>query len=75
MGDLRRFATEALLASADVLSPYLPPLNASGVLMLYRNAPRVNSLWNSSADIGRVLSSSRYQATSRHVRTRTAHGH
>ena len=40
VGDLRSFATEALLASSDVISPYLPPLNASGVLMLYRNTPR-----------------------------------
>lgn len=45
VGDLRAFATEALLASADVLCPYLPPLNASGVLMLYRNTPRVNLIW------------------------------
>ena len=41
LGDLRAFATRALLASHDVLCPYTAPLNASGVLMLYRNAPKV----------------------------------
>ena len=61
LGDLRAFATEALLASSDVISPYLPPLNASGVLMLYRNIPRVSNLWNSSADVKKVLSSKSYQ--------------
>ena len=40
VGDLRAFATEALLARSDVVCPYLFPLNASGVLMLYRNTPR-----------------------------------
>lgn len=56
LGDLRAFATRALLSSRDVLCPYVAPLNASGVLMLYRNAPHVNRVWRSSADAARVLS-------------------
>ena len=61
VGDLRSFATEALLARSDVICPYLHPLNASGVLMLYRNLPRINWLWNTSKDVRRVLSSKSYQ--------------
>ena len=60
VGDLRAFATEALLARSDVICPYIFPLNASGVLMLYRNTQKVNWLWNTSADMPRVLSSKAY---------------
>ena len=55
------FATDALLARSDVISPYLPPLNASGVLMLYRNTRRINLLWNKSRDAPRVLRTKTYQ--------------
>ena len=60
VGDLRAFATDALLARTDVICPYLPPLNASGVLMLFRNAPHVTNLWRKSAAARRVLSEPRY---------------
>ena len=61
VGNLRQFATDALLARSDVISPYLPPLNASGVLMLYRNTRRINLLWNKSRDAPRVLRTKTYQ--------------
>ena len=60
LGNLRRFASPAVLAAHDVLSPYAPPLNASGVLMLYRNIPRVNRAWRASSEAERVLSSPTY---------------
>ena len=60
VGDLRAFATDELLARSDVVSPYLPPLNASGVLMLFRNSPAVNNVWRKSRAAGRVLSSPKY---------------
>ena len=61
VGDLRAFATNHLLAHSDVVCPFLPPLNASGVLMLYRNEPRINTVWQQSADVQRVLSNPAYQ--------------
>jgi hypothetical protein len=60
LGNLRRFASSAVLAAHDVLCPYVPPLNASGVLMLYRNVPRVNRAWRASSEAERVLSSPTY---------------
>ena len=60
LGNLRRFASPAMLAAHDVLCPYAPPLNASGVLMLYRNVPRVNRAWRASSEAERVLSSPSY---------------
>ena len=60
LGDLRAFATEELLARSDVISPYLPPYNSSGVLMLFRNAPHVNEVWKRSRAHARVLSTSAY---------------
>lgn len=46
VGDLRAAFDAPLLASSDVVSPFLPPLNASGILMMFRNNAYVNSLWN-----------------------------
>ena len=60
VGNLRAFATDEILARSDVICPYLSPLNASGVLMLFRNVPAVNYLWRLSKDVDRVLSSSSY---------------
>ena len=60
LGQLRRFASPAVLGAHDVLCPYAPPLNASGVLMLYRNVARVNRAWRASSDADRVLSSPTY---------------
>ena len=51
----------ALLRSVDVICPYLPPLNASGVLMLYRNTRRINLIWNRSKDAQKVLRTKSYQ--------------
>ena len=49
-----------LLDRADVISPFRPPANSSGLLMLFRNEARVNRLWRGSADAPRVLSDPRY---------------
>lgn len=56
----RGIAASRELASADVISPYPAPYNTSGVFMLFRNTPRVNSLWRRSADVPRVLSDPTY---------------
>ena len=63
VGNIRAFATEALLARSDVITPYLPPLNSSGVLMLFRNIPSVNRLWSLSSAAPRVLSRFTYLLT------------
>ena len=60
IGNLSRLATPALLADADVVSPYFAPFNSSGVLMLWRNEQRVRTLWRLSRDAPRVLSSPTY---------------
>ena len=60
LGDLRAWATEALLARSDVICPFLPPLNSSGVLMLFRNVESVNLLWRASSALQRVLTSKQY---------------
>ena len=60
LGDLRAFATVALLSRSDVICPYLPPLNSSGVLMLFRNTPEVTYLWRKSRAAHRVLSEPLY---------------
>jgi hypothetical protein len=60
VGDLRAFANEALLARADVICPYLAPLNASGVMMLFRNTDGVNNVWRKSSAVRRVLSDPKY---------------
>lgn len=60
LGDLRAFATSALLARSDVVSPYTAPLNASGVLMLFRNTPVATEAWRRSSAVRRVLTSPSY---------------
>jgi hypothetical protein len=63
LGDLTAdwaMASPAALAAADVIAPYPPPFNSSGVLMLFRNAPRISSLWRRSADAAAVLRDPRY---------------
>jgi hypothetical protein len=42
LGDLRAFATEELLARSDVVSPYLPPYNSSGVLSSTGPSPNIS---------------------------------
>jgi hypothetical protein len=53
-------ASRSSLASADVVTPYPSPFNSSGVLMLFRNAPHVRTLWRRSADAAAVLRDPRY---------------
>eukprot|EP00965_Chrysotila_dentata_P128469 4247522-Pleurochrysis_carterae.AAC.7 len=62
LGNLSLFAPRHLLETSDVISPYLFPLNASGVLMMYRNTPTITTLWRRSAAASTVLSTSTYQA-------------
>lgn len=60
LGDLMLCVTPSLLERADVISPFVRPLNSSGVFMMLRNVPAVNRAWRRSADAPRVLSSPSY---------------
>jgi len=62
LGNLSLLAAPRDLQQNDVISPYFAPLNASGVLMLYRNTRRIAQLWRTSADAQHVLTTERYQA-------------
>jgi len=58
LGSLDRLWPPHVLATADVVCPF--GRNASGVLMLFRNTPSINSLWRRSAAAARVLADPRY---------------
>ena len=60
LGDVTVCIPPWLLSQADVISPYVFPMNTSGVFMLLRNREAVNLAWRQSADAAHVLSSPRY---------------
>lgn len=62
IGRLASCVTPQLLREHDVISPFQPPWNSSGVFMLFRNVPRINRLWRSSADASRVVTDPSYLA-------------
>ena len=60
VGELARCLSPALLQNYDVINPFGPPYNSSGVFMLFRNVPRVNRIWRLSSDASEVLRTSEY---------------
>ena len=62
LGSLASCVTPRLLREHDVISPFQPPWNSSGVFMLFRNVPRVNRLWRASTDASRVITDPSYLA-------------
>ena len=60
VGEMARCLSPAMLQEYDVINPFGPPFNSSGVFMLFRNVPRVNRLWRLSSDAPLVLRSSKY---------------